>query len=167
MRRGSGSISRVIQSDVDAGDAAPPATATTYNAIQSINGKPLTGITFWAMALPDAGALPSIKIAFPDDQTHGADPNALCHRTDAGAGQCDDDYADQAEGLSATWTQITIPYANLIQGGYGGAVGTFPTWDGAHSWGINIQVNGAGPSTDGGPNNAAFGFCIADIQFTQ
>jgi hypothetical protein len=139
--------------------AAPPATPTTFDTT------PYKGVKFYAMAMGAAGS-PAIKISFPDDQTHGAVTSSTCNVNlgKGQSGQCDDDFADQAEAVSATWVQISIPFATGIsQQGYGGTAGTFPSWDAAHVYGMNFQVGG--PTADAG--NPAFGFCIADIEFTQ
>jgi hypothetical protein len=135
------------------------ATPTTFDT------RLYTGVKFWAVAIP-AAAWPTIKIDFPDDQTSGVIATSTCN-IDLGAGQpgmCDDDFADQAEPLSATWVQITILFSSLFQGGYGGIAGTFASWDAAHVYGMNFQVNGSQP--DAG-RNPPFGFCIADIEFTR
>jgi hypothetical protein len=144
----------------DAGQMVPTAVAAPFDA------RSYSGVKFWAIAIPDAGPPPPLKIAFPDDQTSGAVASSTCNvDLRAGqAGQCDDDFADQAEALSFTWEQFTIPFSTLTQGGYGGVAGTFVSWDAAHVYAMNFQVNGMQP--DAGPN-PAFGLCIADIEFTR
>jgi hypothetical protein len=125
--------------------------------------RPYRGVRFWVIGIPYGGAVPVIKIDFPDDQTSSAVATSACNvnvgqRT---PGQCDDNFADQAEPLTTSWTQIGIRFSALAQGGYGGPAGTFVSWDAAHVYGMNFQVNGV--QADAG--NPSFSFCIADIEF--
>jgi hypothetical protein len=141
-------------------DGAPDASssAVTYDVSK------YSGIQFYAMVYGDSGPAPTVKVALQDDQTSGAYPTSKCNQNlaDAEAGQCYDDFA-VLQAISPTWTLVTVPWANLTQGGYGGVAGTFTAPDLAHAYDLAFQVNGAAPDAGEQPG---FGFCIADLQFT-
>ncbi|HXX70135.1 MAG TPA: hypothetical protein VEK07_23350 [Polyangiaceae bacterium] len=116
-----------------------------------------TGITFLAMSSSST----NIEVRFPDDQTDGNDPTAVCQ--DAGANQsaCNDDF-NTVVALTPNWTWFTVPFSGLVQSSFGAL---FANGIDLHNvFGIQFEDEGSGMA-DGGPTT--FQFCIADIYFTQ
>ncbi len=129
-----------------------------------LNVSSFTGITFWAMSTTTG--TPMVRVKFPDDQTYGSDPTALCQPdaslpTGDTAGQCDDDFCDNVT-LTSSWTQVSILFSNLNQSSFGA---TFPGGlDTKNVFGIQFENEGGGTTDAGAPG---FQYCIADINFTQ
>jgi hypothetical protein len=130
-----------------------------------LNVSNFTGITFWAMSTSTTTAGTMVRVKFPDDQTYGSDPTALCQPdaslpAGAKAGQCDDDFCDNVT-LTSSWTQVSILFSDLNQSNFGAS---FSALDTKNVFGIQFENEGGG-TTDAGAS--AFQFCIADINFTQ
>jgi hypothetical protein len=109
-----------------------------------------SGFTFWAMSTTNTW----IRVNVPDDQTFGLDPTAACHGVEAG-GSCDDDFSQDNETLTGTWTQFLVYFLNLSQNNFGAQ---FYTLDTQNLFGVQFQVEG---SEDGGA--IPFQFCVSQI----